>query len=254
MRAKTMILVGGCLAAALLSTAASGGPIRTGTVFPDFSDTDYFAHKPISLKQFRGKVVVVDFWATWCGPCVAELPNVKRVYAKYHDKGLEIISISLDSQLSRFERFVKQRKMSWHHIADGKGWNARLAQRFGVSSIPAMFVIGRDGRVVSVRPRGSQLADAVRAALKQPAPGSGAARDKAGAAGNPDAKPAGKPAKLSKTDRAQATRWLQIADGMRQNKNTALAEKYYKKIIAAYPGSTYARLAAVGLKKLAAGD
>ena len=115
----------------------------------------------------KGKVVLIDFWATWCGPCIAELPNVLKAYEEYNDKGFEIIGISLDNAKDedKLRTFVKDKKMTWPHAFDGQGWRNSLAKKFGISSIPATFLIGKDGKVVSTNLRGPALSKAVKKEL-----------------------------------------------------------------------------------------
>ncbi len=149
---------------ALLSGCDPGGqPVSVGQPFSDLEGVDLLTGENIALKQFRGKVVLIDFWATWCAPCVVEIPNVKMLYDKYHDQGFEIISISLDRSQVDCERFVKREKMNWHHIFDGGG---RLAARYGVRAIPAMYLVGKDGKVVSDNVRGRRLEPAIKEALR----------------------------------------------------------------------------------------
>ncbi len=117
--------------------------------------------KKVDLAAMEGKVVLVDFWATWCGPCVAELPNVLDTYKKHHDKGFEIIGISLDQDKAALSSFIKENNMPWVQYFDGKGWENSIAQKYSITSIPATFLIGKDGKVVSSNLRGAQLEEAV---------------------------------------------------------------------------------------------
>ncbi|HRH95785.1 MAG TPA: TlpA disulfide reductase family protein, partial [Prosthecobacter sp.] len=107
-----------------------------------------------------GKVVLIDFWATWCGPCVAEIPNVLATYNKLHEKGFEIIGISLDSDKKELTDFIKDKEMPWPQYFDGKGWDNKISSSFGIRSIPAMWLVGKDGKLVSTNVRG-QLEAAV---------------------------------------------------------------------------------------------
>lgn len=113
----------------------------------------------IDLSAMKGKVILVDFWATWCGPCIAELPNVIKAYEKYHDQGFEIIGISLDKaeDKAKLENFIKEKNMPWPQHFDGQGWANEIAKKYGISSIPATFLIGPDGKVVATNLRGEAL-------------------------------------------------------------------------------------------------
>lgn len=127
--------------------------------------------KPVTLDQYKGKLLLIDFWATWCSPCLAELPGLKDAYAKYHDRGLEVLSISLDNpkntSADALRAWVAQKGLPWRHIYDEKFWASPLAKGFNVRSIPSPFLIGRDGVPVAMTDdlRGPNLARTIERAL-----------------------------------------------------------------------------------------
>ncbi|MHB1081947.1 MAG: TlpA family protein disulfide reductase [Prosthecobacter sp.] len=110
--------------------------------------------REVDVSKLQGKVVLIDFWATWCGPCVAELPNVLKAYKELHPKGFEIVGISLDGDKSELEGFVKEKGMEWPQYFDGKGWQNEISTKYGISSIPAMWLLNKKGMVVSTDARG----------------------------------------------------------------------------------------------------
>jgi thiol-disulfide isomerase/thioredoxin len=113
---------------------------------------------PFDQKSLAGKVVLVDFWATWCGPCLAEIPNMLEQYEKYHDKGFEIVGISLDEDRGQLESFVTDKKIPWPILFEqpAEGGNA-LARFYGITGIPQLILIGRDGNVITLNARGPKL-------------------------------------------------------------------------------------------------
>ena len=122
--------------------------------------------QPLSIESYRGQVVLLDFWATWCGPCVEEIPNLLSNYDKYRAKGLEILSISLDEDKQAVIDFVAARRVSWPQLFGGKGLKSEDALRYGIRVIPLTLLIGRDGKIAAVNPRGPQLERAIQKALQ----------------------------------------------------------------------------------------
>jgi thiol-disulfide isomerase/thioredoxin len=101
--------------------------------------------------------VLIDFWASWCRPCRMEMPNVKKAYAIYHPKGLEILGVSLDKTKDAWAGAIKQDGLTWKHVSDLAFWNNAAAQLYGVSSIPYSVLVDRDGKVIAKNLRGPAL-------------------------------------------------------------------------------------------------
>jgi thiol-disulfide isomerase/thioredoxin len=125
----------------------------------DLEFKDAIKGTPVSIKDLRGKVVVVDFWATWCGPCVQEIPAMKDLYAKYHGQGVEFIGVSLDHPkenggLDDLKEFVARNEIPWPQYYQGNGWESDFSRSWGIDAIPAVFVVDRDGKLSSINARG----------------------------------------------------------------------------------------------------
>jgi thiol-disulfide isomerase/thioredoxin len=130
--------------------------IPLGSEAPDFSQPTPEG-KPLSLSSLRGKVVLIDFWASWCKPCRMEMPNVKRVYDQYRSKGFEIIGVSLDRDKGAWTGAIAQDGLPWKHVSDLGFWNNAAAQQYGVSSIPYTVLVDKEGKVLGKNLRGPAL-------------------------------------------------------------------------------------------------
>jgi len=131
-----------------------------GSVAPDFT-LQAPDGKDVSLSDYRGKIVLLDFWASWCGPCLREVPNVKKVYDKFHDKGFEILSVSLDDKKDNWVNAIEKNDLNWGHVSSLKGWSCPVAKLYNVSGVPAMLLLDKEGKIVATKLRGDLLMEKV---------------------------------------------------------------------------------------------
>lgn len=127
-----------------------------GGVAPNFTQNDPQGN-PVSLTDFRGKVLLVDFWASWCGPCRKENPNVVRLYQQYKDQGFEILGVSLDSKQDRWLDAIAKDGLTWTHVSDLKGWSNEVAGMYSVTSIPHTVLLDAEGKILGRNLRGNAL-------------------------------------------------------------------------------------------------
>jgi thiol-disulfide isomerase/thioredoxin len=143
--------------------------LHVGKPMPEFAATDLkdLDGQPLSLARFKGRVVLVDFWATWCGPCMGEMPNVIATYKKYHAQGFEILGVSLDQDKNQLVSVLKSQGMTWPQFFDGRNWNNQLARQYGIQFIPNNYLLDANGTIIGMQLRGDSLGQAVDAALKK---------------------------------------------------------------------------------------
>jgi thiol-disulfide isomerase/thioredoxin len=135
---------------------------KSSTTTPGMRAPDLTGMTPDSstyaLSKMKGKIVLVDFWASWCGPCRKENPKVRELYAKYKDQGFDILGVSLDRDITAWKRAINDDQLVWHHISDLKGWQSGHAALYSVSSIPQTVLLDREGKIIVRNLRGDALA------------------------------------------------------------------------------------------------
>lgn len=131
--------------------------VNVGGMAPNFELTTPEGKK-LALYDLRGRIILLDFWASWCGPCLAEVPTLKAIYEKYHSKGLEILGVSLDEKEAAWKNAIDKKGLIWQHVSSLKGWKCPVAQRFKVTGIPRMYIIDEKGKIIAQDLRGEKLA------------------------------------------------------------------------------------------------
>jgi thiol-disulfide isomerase/thioredoxin len=130
--------------------------VAGGNTAPDFTFNTPEG-KPLALASFKGKITLVDFWASWCGPCRKENPNVLRMYKKYHDKGFEILGVSLDDDKEKWVAAIKKDGLPWNHVSDLKGWSSDACALYGIEAIPFTVLLDKEGKIIAKSLRGPAL-------------------------------------------------------------------------------------------------
>ena len=127
-----------------------------GAVAPNFTQNDVNG-KPVSLNDYKGKYVLIEFWASWCSPCRAESPNLIKQYAAYKDKGFEILGVSVDSDKAKWLEAIKKDGLTWTQVSDLKGWETEVRKVYGISGVPANFLVNPEGKIVGAHLTGEKL-------------------------------------------------------------------------------------------------
>ena len=134
--------------------------VAVGQMAPDFTMNDVDGN-PVSLSSFKGKYLLVDFWASWCGPCRRENPHVVELYAEFKDKGFDILGVSLDQKKDAWLKAIEDDKLTWSHVSDLKGWGNEAAKLYAVSGIPHTVLLDKEGKIIAKNLRGDALRDKV---------------------------------------------------------------------------------------------
>ena len=137
---------------------------RIGSPMIDFVQRDTSGH-PVKFNSFKGKYVLIDFWASWCGPCRKENPNVLKAYNAYKEKGFTVLGISLDDKAANWKKAIRDDQMPWTQLSDLKGWKNELAINFGIESIPRNILVDPSGKIVAKDLRGKELEDKLKELL-----------------------------------------------------------------------------------------
>ena len=153
------------ITAFLITSFAVKAQITIGQVAPEISllNTKGLA---VNLSSFNGKVVLIDFWASWCRPCREANPLVVKLYEKYKSQGFEVYGVSIDSKKSSWINAIKQDKIKYSQVIDLGGWNSKVAAQYGVEAIPASFLLNKKGIVVAIDLEGKNLEAAIIELLK----------------------------------------------------------------------------------------
>ena len=150
----------------VLSTLYVNAQVAIGEMAPDFSLYNT-KNKLVSLYSLHGKVVLIDFWASWCAPCRAANPGVERIYKKYKTKGFEVVGISIDNKKKAWLKAIAQDQIHYQQLNDTLGWYSPVAEKYGINEIPTSFLLDKQGKIVAIDLTGSRLEMKVNELIKK---------------------------------------------------------------------------------------
>jgi thiol-disulfide isomerase/thioredoxin len=152
------------IAVILLGSFAGKAQLRVGEAVPEI-ELPNTKDSLTKLSSLQGKVVLIDFWASWCAPCRAANPFVQKLYSKYKDKGFEVFAVSLDTKNKEWLKAIKQDKLKYIQVIDNSGWRSKVAEKYFVDQLPTNFLIDRTGKIVAIDLDGKELFDKVKSLL-----------------------------------------------------------------------------------------
>ena len=149
----------------LLSSFVACAQLKTGGMAPDIALPDN-KDSILKLSSLQGKVVLIDFWASWCAPCRAANPYVEKLYKKYKEKGFEVYAVSIDTKKEAWLKAVKKDKLTYLQVNENTGWYSKVAEQYYVDQIPTNFLLDKTGRIVAINLEGKELFDKVKSLLE----------------------------------------------------------------------------------------
>ncbi|MEO6254140.1 MAG: TlpA disulfide reductase family protein [Ferruginibacter sp.] len=149
----------------VLVSLVSQGQLRMGGPVPEIALPNT-VDSIIKLTSLTGKVVLIDFWASWCAPCRQANPYVQKLYKKYKEQGFEVFGVSLDVKKEAWIKAIKQDKLTYTQVLDNSGWNSKVAERFFVDQLPTNFLLDKTGKIVAINLEGKELFDKVKSLVE----------------------------------------------------------------------------------------
>lgn len=149
----------------LVGSVLCNAQLRIGDAVPEI-ELPNTKDSMIRLSSMQGKVVLIDFWASWCAPCRAANPYIQKLYSKYKDKGFEVVGVSLDTKQKEWLKAIKQDRLKYTQVIDNSGWRSKVAERYYVELLPTNFLVDRTGKLVAIDLEGKELFDKVKSLVQ----------------------------------------------------------------------------------------